>query len=81
MLIPQGFILRPLLSLIGFGPFGPIKGSTAAWAQRRFWGAAVAKGSWFSVLQRAGMTLGLSWWQWIKVMSVAVMAWFWKLFH
>ena len=30
-------------------------GSSAAWAQRTFWGAAVKKGSWFSALQRAGM--------------------------
>ena len=26
MLIPQGVILRPLLSVIGFGPYGPIRG-------------------------------------------------------
>ena len=30
-------------------------GSPAAWAQRRLWGAAVSKGSWFAFLQRAGM--------------------------
>lgn len=30
-------------------------GSAAAWAQRRFWGAAVAEGSWFARLQAAGM--------------------------
>jgi hypothetical protein len=33
-------------------------GSNAAWAQRRFWGAAIAKGSWFAHLQSAGMKLG-----------------------
>jgi hypothetical protein len=55
MLIPESWILRPLLSMIGYGPYGPIKGSPAAWAQRRFWGAAVSKGSWFAFLQRAGM--------------------------
>ncbi|EKM51195.1 uncharacterized protein PHACADRAFT_263206 [Phanerochaete carnosa HHB-10118-sp] len=55
MLIPESWILRPLLSLFGFGPFGPVKGSSAAWAQRTFWGAAVKKNSWFSALQRAGM--------------------------
>ena len=30
-------------------------GSAAAWVQRRFWGAAVKQGSWFSILQAAGM--------------------------
>ena len=74
MLIPESWFLRPLLSLMGYGPYGPIKGeqlindyrqagfsynwspgSPAAWAQRRFWGAAVSKGSWFAFLQRAGM--------------------------
>jgi hypothetical protein len=33
-------------------------GSTAAWAQCCFWGAAVAEGSWFAHLQSAGMMLG-----------------------
>ena len=75
MLIPESWILRPLLSMMGYGPYGPIKGrqsiddyhrqmdlsyyeplgSPAAWAQRRLWGAAVSKGSWFAFLQRAGM--------------------------
>lgn len=26
LVIPEGWLLRPLLSLIGFGPYGPIKG-------------------------------------------------------
>ena len=30
-------------------------GSIAAWMQRRLWGAAVKAGSWFSLLQAAGM--------------------------
>lgn len=55
LLIPESWFLRPLMSLFGFGPFGPVKGTSAAWAQRTFWGAAVKKNSWFSMLQRAGM--------------------------
>ena len=82
MLIPEAWLLRPLLSLFGFGPYGPVKGenvpvspgcansisdhccltgSLASWSQRRFWGAAVAKGSWFAHLQSAGMKLGSPW--------------------
>jgi len=55
LVVPEAWILRPVLSLFGFGPYGPIKGSAAAWAQRFFWGAAVKEGSWFSRLQRAAM--------------------------
>jgi len=55
MVIPEAWILRPLLSVLGYGLYGPIKGSPAAWAQLQFWGAAVEKGSWFAILQRAGM--------------------------
>ena len=33
-------------------------GSAVAWAQRRFYGGYIEKGSWFSHLQRAGMTAG-----------------------
>jgi len=52
----EAWFLRPLLiSVFGFGRYGPIKGSAAAWAQKFFWGAAVKKGSWFSWLQSAGM--------------------------
>jgi len=47
--------LRPFLRLVGFGPLGPVKGSLAAWTQRRLFGAAIPAGSWFSFLQRAGM--------------------------
>ncbi|KAH7888195.1 hypothetical protein F5I97DRAFT_1805203 [Phlebopus sp. FC_14] len=57
MLIPEEWLLRPFLSLFGFGPAGPLKGSTAAGMQRLFWGAAVKEGSWFAFLQRAGMKL------------------------
>lgn len=28
MLIPESWILRPLLSLFGFGPYGPVKGQS-----------------------------------------------------
>ncbi|GJE93550.1 hypothetical protein PsYK624_097090 [Phanerochaete sordida] len=55
MLIPESWLLRPVLSMFGFGPYGPVKGTSAAWAQRTFYGAAVTKNSWFSALQRAGM--------------------------
>ncbi|KAJ2928287.1 hypothetical protein H1R20_g8799, partial [Candolleomyces eurysporus] len=58
LMIPEYFILRPILSLFGFGPTGPIKGSLAAWMQRRFWGGAIASGSWFAFFQRAGMFKG-----------------------
>ena len=33
-------------------------GSLVAWAQGRFYGAYIPEGSWFSQLQRAGMTVG-----------------------
>jgi len=56
-IIPQSFVLRPILSLLGFGPSGPVKGSLAASAQRFFFGAAVTEGSWFAMLQRAGMKI------------------------
>jgi len=55
MLIPSPLILRPFLRLFGFGPYGPVKGSIAAWAQRRFFGGFITSGSWFSMLQAAGM--------------------------
>ncbi|KAG2069783.1 hypothetical protein BDR04DRAFT_1101051 [Suillus decipiens] len=51
----QGWILRPFLRLLGFGPQGPIKGKIAAWLQRWMFRAAIPKGSWFSVLQRLAM--------------------------
>ncbi|TFK44810.1 hypothetical protein BDQ12DRAFT_36758 [Crucibulum laeve] len=57
LIIPESWFLRPLLSLFGFGPYGPVKGSTAAWAQRTFWGGAVKEGSWFARMQSAGMKL------------------------
>ncbi|KAH8799200.1 hypothetical protein DL96DRAFT_1824349 [Flagelloscypha sp. PMI_526] len=40
-----------ILSLLGFGPLGPVKGTIAAWLHSLFWGGAVAKGSWFAMLQ------------------------------
>jgi len=57
MLIPEYFVLRPILGVFGFGPAGPVKGSAASWAQRVFYGAAVNKGSWFAYLDQAAMTL------------------------
>ncbi|KAF9565511.1 hypothetical protein CPC08DRAFT_815284 [Agrocybe pediades] len=61
LLMPVPFIrelsiLLPLLSVLGFGPGGPIKGSLAASMQRIFFGSTVAiPGSWFSILQSARM--------------------------
>jgi len=45
LLIPESWILLPLLRLFGFGPAGPIKGSVAARLQSHFWGATVESGS------------------------------------
>ncbi|RXW18812.1 hypothetical protein EST38_g7041 [Candolleomyces aberdarensis] len=56
-LIPESFILRPVLYVFGFGTAGPLKGSLAAWIQSKFWGGAVAKGSWFAYFQRAAMKI------------------------
>ncbi|KAG9308586.1 hypothetical protein JVU11DRAFT_11690 [Chiua virens] len=61
LLIPESWILRPFLSLFGFGPTGPMKGSAAAWLQSRLWGATVEAGSWFSLLQKAGMGVIPKW--------------------
>ncbi|KAK7062108.1 hypothetical protein R3P38DRAFT_3340863 [Favolaschia claudopus] len=58
MLIPDSWLLRPVLSLFGFGPLGPGKGTAASWAQRVFYGAAVSKGSWFAYLDSVGMARG-----------------------
>lgn len=55
MIIPESFILKPIL--FGFGSLGPVKGSLAAAAQRFFFRAAVKEGSWFSMLQRAAMMI------------------------
>lgn len=62
MCMPEMWFLRPFLGIFGFGPYGPVKGSAAAWAQRRFWGVAIVKGSWFAHLQSAGMKAAVSWW-------------------
>lgn len=40
--------------------FDPV-GSTAALFQKYFWGAAVKAGSWFSILQAAGMGVIPNW--------------------
>ncbi|KAJ7693938.1 hypothetical protein B0H17DRAFT_1330256 [Mycena rosella] len=63
LLIPEYWLLRPLLGVFGFGPTGPVKGTTASWAQRVFYGAAVNKGSWFAMLDKAAMTFKApGWW-------------------
>ncbi|KAG2069788.1 hypothetical protein BDR04DRAFT_1077639 [Suillus decipiens] len=51
----EGWLLRSLLRMFGFGPQGPIKGGIAAWLQRWIFGATIPEGSWFSVLQRLAM--------------------------
>ncbi|KZV67011.1 hypothetical protein PENSPDRAFT_755278 [Peniophora sp. CONT] len=55
--LPEGFFLRPILRIVGFGPEGVVKGSIAAWYQRFFWGSAVESGSLFALLQRAGAVI------------------------
>jgi len=60
LILPELPIIRPILSVFGFGPSGPVKGSLASNAQRFFFGAAVPRGSWFARLQQAGMTVGKS---------------------
>ncbi|KAJ7734019.1 hypothetical protein DFH07DRAFT_967775 [Mycena maculata] len=62
MLIPNYWLLRLLLGIFGFGPAGPGKGTTAAWAQRVFYGAAVSKGSWFRFLDSVAMTVKAPGW-------------------
>ncbi|EPT02006.1 hypothetical protein FOMPIDRAFT_1144306 [Fomitopsis schrenkii] len=56
LVVPESWFLRPLFRMFGMAPEGPVAGSAVAWAQRRFYGAYIPKGSWFSHLQRAGMT-------------------------
>ncbi|GBE89581.1 predicted protein [Sparassis crispa] len=63
LLIPESWVLRPLMSLFGFGPYGPIKGTVASWSQRFFFGAAVREGSWFAHLQAAAMRPAAGWWK------------------
>jgi len=57
-IIPESFILRPILRLFGFSRMGPVKGSIAARAQSFFYGPKVPKGSLFAWLQRAGAKMG-----------------------
>ncbi|KZP05903.1 hypothetical protein FIBSPDRAFT_765221, partial [Athelia psychrophila] len=54
-LVPKSRFLRPIFDLFGFGLSGPVKGSFAARAQSRFFGAYIPLGSWFSKLQAASM--------------------------
>lgn len=59
LLIPEGWFLGPLLRIFGFGLLGPVKGSAAAWIQGQLWGGFIKEGSWFAVLQSAGMKMAL----------------------
>jgi hypothetical protein len=59
LLMPEITFLKPIIKLFGIGPAGPIKGSPAAWAQSRLFGAAIPDGSWFSHLQSAAMKIRL----------------------
>ena len=63
LLIPEIPIFRGILRLLGFGLRGPVKGSAAAWLQSRLWGGAVARGSWFAMLQKAGMKFTGKWFE------------------
>ncbi|KAJ7693949.1 hypothetical protein B0H17DRAFT_1178846 [Mycena rosella] len=49
-LIPEYWLLRPLLGLFGFGPTGPGNGTQIAWAQRALYGAAVKNSDWLALL-------------------------------
>ncbi|KAJ7740889.1 hypothetical protein B0H14DRAFT_2989806, partial [Mycena olivaceomarginata] len=51
MLIPEYWVLRPVLGLFGFGPTGP--------------GKAVPKGSWFAFCRGAMAERARSWWGWL----------------
>ncbi|KAF9565510.1 hypothetical protein CPC08DRAFT_166928 [Agrocybe pediades] len=53
--IGELIVLRPLLTVLGFGPAGPIKGSLAASMQMFFFGRMIIPGSWFSLLQSVSM--------------------------
>ncbi|KAF9224495.1 hypothetical protein BS17DRAFT_703131, partial [Gyrodon lividus] len=58
LLIPQEWVLQPLLGIFGFGSKGPIQGESgtaAASMQKLFFGATVPAGSWFSYLQSVAM--------------------------
>ncbi|KAF5321527.1 hypothetical protein D9619_001871 [Psilocybe cf. subviscida] len=57
IILPEGFFLRPIMQIFGWGTKGPVKGSAAAWMQRAFFPASIPKGSWFSQLQKVGMGL------------------------
>ncbi|KAG1822316.1 hypothetical protein EV424DRAFT_1538878 [Suillus variegatus] len=46
-------LLLTILRIVGFGPFGPVKGGIAAWL---LFGPAVPKGSGFAMFQRLAMT-------------------------
>jgi len=60
LVLPESALLKPIIRIFGIGPAGPIKGSPATWAQRRFFGGVIPKGSWFSRLQSAAMKAGPS---------------------
>ncbi|KAF8076827.1 hypothetical protein FPV67DRAFT_1472795 [Lyophyllum atratum] len=60
LLVPESWLLRPILGLFGFGSRGISKGSAAASLQRIFWGGAVRKGSWFAMLQSMGAKIATS---------------------
>ncbi|KAJ7757722.1 hypothetical protein DFH07DRAFT_695745, partial [Mycena maculata] len=62
MLIPDYWLLRPVFGIFGFGPTGPVKGTTVAWAQRVFYGAAVSKGSWFAFLDSVAISIKAPGW-------------------
>jgi hypothetical protein len=55
LVVPELWILKPIIKVFGIGPAGPIKDTYASSAQSRFFGRKVTKGSWFSILQSVAM--------------------------
>ncbi|KAI0795817.1 hypothetical protein C8Q75DRAFT_888286 [Abortiporus biennis] len=52
LILPEEWILARLLGLFGWGPYGPVQGSVAAYLQSRIFRATIPKHAWFAVLQR-----------------------------
>ncbi|KAH6913954.1 hypothetical protein BKA70DRAFT_1259967 [Coprinopsis sp. MPI-PUGE-AT-0042] len=50
-----GWLISPIMTLLGFAAKGPVKGSFASSVQRKVYKDGVPKDSWFSKAQSAGM--------------------------
>jgi len=57
-IIPEGFILWPILRFLGFSRLGPVKDSIAARSHSFFFGTNVPRGSLFAWFQSVGMKMG-----------------------